>query len=76
MGRSAAARRPLQDALEEQREDTEGDVGADLGVGVMVNGPQLDDVLDESEVPLDNVLGAIEFGQFGGRQRDFGMSHE
>jgi hypothetical protein len=34
-------------------------VGADLGVGVMVDGPQLDDVLDESEISLDDVLGAI-----------------
>jgi hypothetical protein len=28
-------------------------VGADLSVGVVIDGPQLDDILDEAEVPLD-----------------------
>jgi SHS2 domain-containing protein len=31
-------------------------VGADVGVGVMVDGPQFDEVLNEAEVALEDVL--------------------
>jgi hypothetical protein len=45
MGATRGREAALQDALKQQRQHTEGDVGADLGVGVMVDGQRLEDLV-------------------------------
>jgi len=38
------------------RQDAEGNVGADLGVGLMVDGAQFDECFDDAEGVLDHFL--------------------
>jgi hypothetical protein len=76
VGKLGVAEAALNGAVEQESQHAERDVGADLGVGVVEQGPELDDALDGLEILLDGVLMSVEAGDLGGVVRKFGMADQ